>query len=55
MVEMSKCEMLDISGEGDITSTLISAYIKSFGEIYDMGKSFGSALRRLFSGNICKI
>lgn len=55
MKELSKNEMLEVTGSGDITSTIVSTYIKCFGQIYEIGKSFGSAIRRLVTGKICKI
>ena len=46
--------MLKIEGVG-ISSPMINALTKAVTALYDLGKGFGSALRRAISGNYCPV
>ncbi len=54
MKELSKEQLLNITG-GAITATLINAIVRGVSVFLDVGRSVGSALRRLISGNKCSI
>ena len=47
-MELKTEEMLKIEG-GGITSSMINALTKAVTGLYDLGKGFGSALRRAIS------
>ena len=46
--------MLQIEG-GGIESHIINALTKAVTALYDLGKGFGSALRRAISGKYCPV
>lgn len=52
MKNLNKNELVLIEG-GSISGTLISSITRGINTILDMGRSFGSALRRIGSRNIC--
>ena len=53
-MELTNKEMYDISG-GGITSSMINAISKAATTVYGFGKSFGSSIRRIFSGSYCPV
>ena len=55
MKELKKNELLIIEGGSGISGTLISALSRGITTLLDMGRSLGSAIRRIESGNICSI
>ena len=55
-MENLKCdELLNVSGGSNISGTLINALAKGVSTIYDIGRSLGTAIRRIGSNNICPI
>ncbi len=50
---MSKEEMLLVKG-GGISSTMLNAIARLATTIYNVGRAFGSSLRRLFTRSTCK-
>lgn len=48
-------ELMLIVGGFNITGTIINAFLNTGKFIYSLGQSFGSAIRRIGSKNICKI
>lgn len=52
MKDLNKEELLNIEG-GSISGTLISAITRGINTVLDMGRSFGNAIRRIGSRNIC--
>lgn len=52
--EIKDNEMKNISG-GDIGSTLINAFNNLTETIFNLGKEFGSSVRRLFEKNYCSL
>lgn len=46
-------EMYTIVGGISITSALLNALVGAASTIYDVGRAFGSAIRRLSSNNLC--
>lgn len=52
MVELKKIELLNING-GSISGTMINAFSKALNSILDLGRSLGTAIRRIASGNLC--
>ena len=53
-MELTNTELMNISG-GGFTAAFLQGTIKAVTTIYDMGRAFGSAIRRITSGNMCKI
>lgn len=53
-MKLGKKEMLEING-GAISGNLLNYVIKGFNTLLDLGRSLGSAIRRLTSNNLCKI
>lgn len=51
---LRKEEMLDIKG-GGITSTIINAATRLISQVLDLGKTVGSAIRRISTGKLCRI
>ena len=54
MKELSKQEMIKVNG-GAITSTLISTLTRAGSIIFDIGRSLGSAIRRIYEGDSCPL
>lgn len=56
MVELKKEELLEVKGGASwFTGTFISAITKAGNTLLDMGRSLGTAVRRIFSGNVCDV
>lgn len=51
-MELTNKELNNIVG-GAMTGTFISSLIRGASLIFEIGKSFGSALRRMIKGNYC--
>ncbi len=54
-MKLTKNEAQNIVGGAGITGTLINSLIKSFNTFLDVGRYFGSSIRRLFGGASCPI
>lgn len=52
---LEKQELLQIVGGISITGSLISAIHRGISVIMDVGRSLGSAIRRMFGGTMCPI
>ena len=52
MKELNKQELLQISG-GAISGSLINAFIRGISTILDLGRSLGTAIRRIQTGQFC--
>jgi len=50
-----KEELINIYGGASLSGTLLNSIIKGVNAFLDLGRSFGSALRRIFSNNICPL
>lgn len=53
-MRLKKEEMLKISG-GAISGTLFSSIVRGISSMLDLGRSLGSAIRRLTANNLCRI
>lgn len=53
MKELTKKEMLEINGNG-LSASLINAIRSGVMSIVDVGRYFGSAIRRMVERNLCK-
>lgn len=54
MKELSTKEEKSIYCGGGITATLINAFSKGINVFTDLGRYFGSSLRKIFTGNLCE-
>lgn len=51
---LNKHQLANINGGVNISGTLINAFIKGVNSFLDLGRSIGTAIRRVQTGNICK-
>lgn len=52
-MRLSNNELKKIKAGADFSSTLINALIKGFDAFLDIGRYFGSSMRRFITGNSC--
>ena len=55
MRKLTSAEMVKISGGSSLSSTLISALTRAGNTIMDIGRSLGSAIRRIAEGSACPL
>jgi len=53
MKEMNKEYLLQVEGGINISGAIITAFTKAFNAIMDIGRSLGTAIRRINSGQLC--
>lgn len=53
-MKLEKYEMLEING-GGISGTLINSFIRGINSMLELGRSLGSAIRRLTSNSLCQL
>lgn len=53
-MKLKKEEMLKING-GGISGTLINSVIRGINSILELGRSLGTAIRRLTANNLCQL
>jgi hypothetical protein len=54
-VILNKEELIIIEGGLNITGTMLNSIIKGISTILDLGRSLGTAIRRLSTNNICSM
>lgn len=54
-MELNKKELLCVVGGISITGTFINAIAKGISAILDLGRSLGTAIRRVSAKNICPL
>lgn len=52
MITLNKKELINING-GSISGTLINAFSRGISSLLDLGRSLGTSIRRIMSGNLC--
>ena len=55
MIELKKEELLEINGGVNWSAALFNSAARAIETIMDVGRSLGSAIRRLTNGNICPL
>lgn len=55
MQELNRELLLNIEGGLNITGSLIGSFTRAVNSILDVGRSLGSAIRRINSGKICSL
>lgn len=54
MKELTKEELMEIKGGTNfISATFIAAFTRAGNLLLDLGRSFGTAIRRIVSNNVC--
>ena len=54
-MELNKNQLLSVVGGVSISGTLINSFVRGITAIFDIGRSIGTAIRRIRSGNICPL
>ena len=55
-MELKKCELLQIQGGAiNINGTWINAVVRGIEAIMDLGRSLGTAIRRIGSNSVCNL
>lgn len=52
---LNKEELLIIIGGASISGTLINAFVRAINAALEVGRSLGSAIRRVVNGQPCKL
>lgn len=56
MIELKREELMEIKGgTGWISGSFISAITRAGNTLLEMGRSLGTAVRRVFSGTVCDV
>lgn len=55
MVELCKEDLLNVVGGASWSGNLINSIVKGATSFYNIGRSLGSAIRRLVNGKLCPI
>lgn len=54
-MELKKEELMMIYGGVSISGTLINAFVRGINVLLDLGRSLGTAIRRISNNSICQI
>lgn len=54
MKKLDDIDLINVTG-GELSSSLLNSISKIASTIYELGRSFGSSIRRITTGNICQI
>lgn len=54
-MELKKIELIQIQGGVNITASWLTAVARGINAIMDLGRSLGTAIRRIGSNNICRL
>ena len=54
-MELNKQQLVSVVGGVSISGTLINSIVKGVNAFLDLGRSIGTAIRRVTSGNICPL
>ena len=56
MKELSNRELMNIEGGANwLTASFLNAASRAIETVMDIGRSLGSAIRRVFSGKVCPV
>ena len=53
MTEMKKEHLLQIEGGVNISGAIVTAFTKAINAVLNIGRSLGTAIRRINSGQMC--
>ena len=55
MNELNKKELMEVKGgTSNITGAFITSLVRAGDTLLELGRSLGSAIRRIYDGNICR-
>ncbi len=52
-MKLEKEELIKVVGGDGISATMLNAIVHVIDSIMDVGRSLGTAIRRIYSNNIC--
>ncbi len=55
MKDVEKEELLQLMGGATVSSAVINAFTNIIKVLQDAGKDLGSAIRRIYDGNLCSL
>jgi len=55
MKELSNKELLTIAGGASLSASFFNALSRTVETVLEVGRSLGSAIRRLFNGSYCSV
>jgi hypothetical protein len=55
MISLTNEELMNIDGGAGFTATLLNALSRAITTVQGIGRSLGSAIRRIYSGSICSL
>lgn len=55
MEKLNKQQLANINGGVNISGTLINAFVRGINAFLDLGRSIGTAIRRVSTGRVCKV
>lgn len=55
MQKLNRQQLANINGGINISGTLINAVVKGINAFLDLGRSVGTAIRRVSTGRVCKV
>jgi bacteriocin-like protein len=55
MIQLNNEELKNISGGFSLTGAMLNSFIRGINIVLTLGRSLGTAVRRLQEGNICNI
>ena len=55
ILKLNNEELFTVNGGASITGTLINAFARGINSLLDLGRSLGSAVRRIITGSMCEI
>ena len=55
LAKLNDNDLKDIDGGGPLSGTLINAFTSGMKFVLELGRSFGSALRRIKEGKMCEV
>lgn len=55
MKDLNNNELCNVIGGITITGTIISAFTTAVNTVLDVGRSFGTAIRRVIGKNVCPV
>lgn len=54
-MELNKNQLLSVVGGFSISGTFINSIVRGINSFLDIGRSIGTAIRRISSGNVCPL
>lgn len=55
MITLNKKELLKIEGGLSLSGSIINSFVRGINSLLDLGRSLGTAIRRITSNSVCKL